>query len=94
MIIGALKIRLKIIGARSLKEKRKVIKSIKDRISHMNAAIAEVDDHDLWQASTLALAVVSNESAHVNAMLDKIRADILDRGEVEILQSEMEIIHL
>jgi uncharacterized protein len=87
VIIGALKIRLKIIGAKSLKEKRKVIKSIKDRI-------AEVDDHDLWQASTLGLAVVSNESAHVNAMLDKIRADILDRGEVEILQSEMEIIHL
>jgi uncharacterized protein len=94
VIIGALKVRLQIYGAHSLKEKRKVLKSIKDRLAHMNAAIAEVDDLDKWQAATLGLAVVSNEAGFVNSMLDKIMNVFFNQDEVEIIGSDMEILHL
>lgn len=94
MIIGALKVRLRIMGAQSLKEKRKVLKSIKDRILNLNAACAEVDDLDKWQAATLGVAVVSNEAGHVNSMIDKAMQIVLNHDDVEIIGSDMEILHL
>ena len=94
MIIGALKIKLLIEGSGSLKEKRKVLKSIKDRAKGMNASVAEVEDNDLWQAATLGTAFVSNDAAHVNSMMDKFIQSIHNNMDVEIIGSNMEIIHL
>lgn len=94
MIIGTLKVRLQIYAAQSLKEKRRVLKSIKDRIKVMNASVAEVDDLDKWQMSTLGMAIVSNEAGFVNSALDKVVELIANRDEVEIIASDMEIMHL
>ena len=93
-MIGILKVRMRIMGAMSLKEKRKTLKSLKDRMKNMNISIAEVDDQDLWQASTLGLAAVSNEAAHINALLDKVMYSINAHGDVEILDSHIEIMHV
>jgi uncharacterized protein len=94
VIIGALKIRLLIEGSGSLKEKRKVLKSIKDKAMAMNASVAEVEDNDLWQAATLGAAFVSNDAAHVNSMMDKFIQNINNNVNVEVIGSNMEIIHL
>lgn len=94
MVIGACELRLMIIGAHSLKEKRKVLKSIKDRLSRMNVSVAEVDDNDKWQASTLGITLVSNEVAFINSVIDKIIKGIEAGGEVELLASRIEIIHI
>jgi len=94
VILGTLKVRLQIPGSSSLKEKRKVVKSIKDRLLSLNASVAEVDDLNLWQAATIGIAVVSNEAAHANEMLDKALNIITMNMNAEILNSEMEIIHL
>jgi uncharacterized protein len=94
VIVGALKIKLHIDGSRSLKEKRRVLKSIKDRAMSMNASIAEVEDNDLWQAATLGAAFVSNDAAHVNSMMDKFVQSLHNNMEVEVIGSNMEIIHL
>lgn len=94
MIIGALKIRLLIEGSGSLKEKRRILKSIKDKAMGMNASVAEVEDNDLWQAATLGAAFVSNDAAHVNSMMDKFIQGIHNNSNVEVLGSNMEIIHL
>lgn len=94
MIIGALKIKLLIEGSGSLKEKRKVLKSIKDKALGMNASVAEVEDNDLWQSATLGAAFVSNNAAHVNSMMDKFVQSLHNNINVEILGSNMEIIHL
>jgi hypothetical protein len=94
VIVGTLKVRLQIFGAQSLKEKRKVLKSIKDRLMHMGASVAEVDDLDKWQAATLGLAVVSNDAGFVNSLLDKIMNTFFNQDEVEIIGSDMEILHL
>jgi uncharacterized protein len=94
VVIGACELRLMIIGAHSLKEKRKVLKSIKDRLSRMNVSVAEVDDNDKWQASTLGITLVSNEVAFINSVIDKIIKGIEAGGEVELLASRIEIIHI
>ncbi len=94
MVIGACEVRLMILGARSLKEKRKVLKSLKDRLSRMNVSVAEVDDNDKWQAATLGITLVSNDAGFVNSVIDKIIQGIEDNGEVEMLSSRIEIIHI
>ena len=73
MIVGVLRIELVIHEARSLKDKRRVIKSVKDRIrASFNVSVAEVDHHDVHQRCTLAAVVVGNEAGHIHAQLDKI----------------------
>lgn len=73
MIIGALRIDLAIYESRSLKEKRKVVRSIKDRLANrFNAAVAEVDALDSRQRAVLGVAVVANQTAHVHRCLDKV----------------------
>ena len=94
MIVGALKIKLLIEGSGSLKDKRRVLKSIKDKATGMNASVAEVEDNDLWQAATLGVAFVSNGAAHVNSMMDEFVQSIHNNMNVEVLDSNMEIIHL
>lgn len=94
MVIGACKVRLRILGARSLKEKRKVLKSMKDRLLRMNLSVSEVDDNDKWQAATLGIALVSNDAAFINSVLDKIVLEIEENGEVEILAVNTEIMHI
>jgi len=94
VVIGACELKLMIIGAHSLKEKRKVLKSIKDRLLRMNVSVAEVDDNDKWQASTLGITLVSNEVSFINSVIDKIITGIEAGGEVELLANRIEIIHI
>lgn len=72
MVVGVCQVEIAIFEAVTLKDKRRVVKSIKDRISHaFNVSIAEVDDLDLRQRSTLGMALVANDAAFVQEQLDK-----------------------
>ena len=93
-MIGACELRMVILGAHSLKEKRKVLKSIKDRLSRMNVSVAEVDDNDKWQAATLGISMVSNETAFIHSVIDRIISNIEGNGQVEILDARTEILHI
>ena len=95
MDIGVLKVRLRIPGNHSLKGKRRVVKSITAQISNkFSVSIAEIDDHDLWQATTLGIACVSNDGRHSNSVLSHIMNFIEhNRGDIEIINYEIEIIH-
>jgi len=74
MFVGIVRIELHIPGASSLKGKRSVVRSVKERIrQRCHAAVAEVDHQDLWQRATLGAAVVSGESRQVGEMLQAIR---------------------
>ena len=73
MIVGVLQLELSIDDAMSLKDKRRVIKSLKDRIAHAhNVSIAEVGALDEHRRSILGLAMVSNDSRYVEGALSKI----------------------
>lgn len=73
MIVGVLQLDLAVYEAFSLKDKRRVIKSLKDRIAHAhNVSIAEVGALDEHRRSIIGIAMVSNDSAHVQSALDKL----------------------
>ena len=74
MIVGTLRVRLLIREARSLKDKRQVVKSIKDRLrNHFNVSVAEVEAQDSRQLAVLGMALVSNEAHHVK-IWDEVKA--------------------
>jgi uncharacterized protein YlxP (DUF503 family) len=75
MVVGIVRIELHIPGASSLKAKRSVVRSLKERIrARVKAAVAEVDHQDLWQRAALGVAVVSGERSQVDQMLQAVRA--------------------
>jgi len=73
MVVGILQVELMIPEADSLKAKRMVLRSLKDRIRReFNVSIAEVEDNDQWQSGVLAVAVVSNDRRFANQVLSKV----------------------
>ncbi len=95
MNIGALMVRLRLPENQSLKGKRRVLKSITTRVRNkFNVSIAEVEDQNLWQLATLGITCVSNDSRHVNEILSRVIDFIQSiRGDAEILDYEIEILH-
>ena len=92
MIIGVLRVRLGIFEARTLKDKRRVIKSLKDRIgARHNVSIAEVDDLDHCQAATFGLAMVANETRFVESALSKIVDEIRAEPRASLLDYEIDV---
>ena len=83
MPVGLLTLELHIPDAQSLKDKRQVLRSLKDKLRReFNVAIAELDHHDAWQRSVVGVVTLSNEEKHVREMLQKV----LDKAD-EILGS-------
>ena len=73
MIVGVLQIELIIHDAMTLKDKRRVVKSIKDRIGHdFNVSIAEVDALDVHRRAILGVSMVGNNSRFVRSALDQL----------------------
>ena len=79
VVVGTAQIRLRIRDSRSLKDKRRVVNALKDRLrGSFNVSVAEVDGQDLWQLAVLAVAQVSNDSRYVNGSLEKL-VDVVRR---------------
>ena len=73
MIIGTCIYDLHLYGTQSLKDKRRILKSIIDRVKNkFNVSIAEVDQQDNWRHAVLGIAVVSNNTGHVNQILNNV----------------------
>ena len=80
-------------GIDSLKGKRQVLKSLKDRLrSRFEVAVAEVDHHDAWQRATLAVACVSHDARHANAVVSKAMDFIEAEIDGNVLDSSVEIL--
>ncbi len=73
MIVGVLELKISIFDAMTLKDKRRVVKSLKDRIHNtFNASVAEVEGQDLIRTAVLGVAVVANDGRFVESVLSKI----------------------
>jgi len=69
-VIGVLTLELLLEDSHSLKEKRHVVQSLKDRLRNkFNVAVAEIDHQDLWQRSAVAAVTVSNDHVHAEKVL-------------------------
>ncbi len=93
MIVGVCTVELFIPDGQSLKSKRQVVKSLKDRLREkFNISVAEVDGQDLWQKAVLGIACVANETAYVNQVLDPVLNQIRSVPSVEIVRSRIELL--
>ena len=79
-IVGLLVVEFHFPEARSLKDKRMVLRSVKDRLRKFNVAIAETEHQDLWQRAQLGIIAIGNRSDAVNQALGAV-VDEIDRTE-------------
>ena len=74
MVVGIVRFELHLPAAQSLKDKRQVVRSIKERIrERVRASVAEVEYQDLWQRAAIGFAVVAADGAHVHELLNSAR---------------------
>lgn len=95
MVIGLGVITFRLHGCRSLKGKRKIVKSIISFLrNNYNASVAEVGLNDVHQRAMVGLALVGNDKMVVNSKLDKIFNKVDSLGIAEIIDTDMEIMNL
>jgi uncharacterized protein YlxP (DUF503 family) len=76
MAVGLLTLELHLAEAQSLKDKRQVLRGLKERLrAHFNVAVAELDFEDTWQRSVVGVVTLSNEEQHVEESLQKVLAE-------------------
>lgn len=93
MFVGICTIRLRITDNSSLKGKRRVIKTIIDRVKNkFNVSIAEVDHQDLWQRAELGVAIVSNDKNHAHRTLTSVVNFIDNLHVAELFDYEIEFV--
>jgi uncharacterized protein len=93
MTIGVLQLELSIGDAMSLKDKRRVVKSIKDRIAHgHNVSIAEVGALDEHRRSILGVAMVANDAKYVQGVLSKLVDFVRAVPQVDLLDYQIELL--
>jgi uncharacterized protein YlxP (DUF503 family) len=92
MIVGTLRLRLLVRDSRSLKDKRQVLKSIKDRLrNRFNVSVAEVDALDDHRLAVLGVAMVGNEAHPLKVALGQIVEALRSHPVAEFLDHEMEV---
>jgi len=95
MVVGLGIITFRLHDCRSLKSKRKIVKSIIGRLqNNFNASVAEVGSHDIYDEALIGFAVVGNDRILTNSKIDKVFNFADELGLAEIINTEMEIINL
>ena len=76
MPVGLLTLELHLADAQSLKDKRQVLRSLKERLrANFNVAVAELEFEDTWQRSVVGVVTLSNEEQHVEEALQRVLAE-------------------
>ena len=89
--IGVLTMEIRVDDSHSLKDKRHVIKGLKDRLRHkFNVAVAEIDGQDLWQRSVVAAVTVSADRAHSERVLQTVEREASDLLGPQLVGVEVE----
>lgn len=93
MKIGIARITLYIPCCQSLKEKRAIIRSIKDKIrNRFNVSAAETGSNDKWQKAEMGFSMVSNDGKHIQAEMEKLTRFLKIIQPVTLVDNEFEII--
>lgn len=93
MHIGVLRVHFQIFQARSLKEKRQVMNSVKGRLqSRFNVSVAEIGSQELWEAGELGVAMVGSDRRYVNGAMEKVLAFLNSNPAIRIIEHDLEII--
>ena len=86
MVVGIVRLELHLPAARSLKDKRQVVRSMKERIrERVRAAVAEVEYQDLWQRAAIGIAVVAADGGQVRELLNSARNIVDQYAQAQVL---------
>jgi uncharacterized protein YlxP (DUF503 family) len=92
MTVGSLRVRLLLRESRTLKDKRQVVTSIKDKLKQrFNVSVAEVEAQDNRQMAILGFAMVGNEASHVRTTLQQIVEALRSHPVAEFIDHELEV---
>jgi uncharacterized protein YlxP (DUF503 family) len=95
MVVAISRLTLIIHDNNSLKGKRKVVKSLIEKVRRrFEASVAEVEDHDLWQKAQIGVALVGNDARLLTTRLDQIYSFIENQHVAEIVDSHVELCYL
>jgi len=95
MVVGTLRIEFHLEENRSLKGKRRIVKSMVGKVrSKFNASVAEVGSNDKWQKIELGISTVGNDRRHIDSSLTNILEFLESLYLAEIVDSETEIFNL
>lgn len=95
MVVGTMKIELHVHDNRSLKGKRKIVKSMVNKVKHRyNVAIAEIGSNDKWQKIELGVSAVGNDRRHIDSSLSNVLDFIESLFLAEIVDSRIEILNI
>jgi uncharacterized protein YlxP (DUF503 family) len=95
MVVGTLKIDIYLHDNHSLKGKRKIVRSMVDKVKHkFNVAIAEIGSNDKWQKIELGVSAVGNDRRHIDASLNNVLTFLDSLYLAEIGDSKTEIFNV
>jgi uncharacterized protein YlxP (DUF503 family) len=95
MVVGCLKIEFHLPENHSLKGKRKIVRSMVDKVkARFNVSIAEVGSNDKWQKIELGVSAVGNDRRHIDSSLNHVLSFIESLCLAEIVGTDMEILNI
>ena len=93
MNVGLCVIEIHLPGVASLKEKRQVLRSLKDGLrQHYNVSVAEIDHQDLWQRATLGIVGIASARVPLEQTFSSIRSEVEGRLPGEVLSCDLEFL--
>ena len=96
MFVGSVLVRLLLRESRSLKDKRQVVRSLKDRLrTHFNVAVAELDANGLWNRATIGVVSVSDSRDYLDGLMKNVEKQatrIANNGGAELSDSFVEFL--
>ncbi len=95
MHVGYCSLKFYLHGNNSLKGKRKVVRSIKDRLKNkFNVSVAEVGDQDVWQSIHLGIAAVNSDAPYLDGLFKQLVNFIDNMNLAEMTDCQTEIINV
>src|SRR5258706_15360765 len=95
MVVGVLKLTFHIPHARSLKDKRAVVRRFRDRVrARFDVSIAEVADQDLHQRAVFGVAVVSSDASVCDSLLEKVAHEASTQRDAVLTDRALELVQM
>jgi len=92
MAVAIVTLRLSLPGAHSLKDKRRIVKSLKDRLrQRFNVAVAEMEHHDVWQTACLDVVTVSPDGTFANSTVSKVAEYVRRDARLALVDYSIEV---
>jgi len=94
MVVGVLRVDLRLFGVQSLKQKRSQLSRILNRLrTNYPVSVAEVGCQDLLQRAVLGVSMAAGSEAQINSVFHKLEEDIYQAGIAELINSDLEYLH-